>query len=80
MSRDKFELFLKFLHSSNNEERNASQDKMAKLNPLLIVLKARFKSIYTPDSVITVDETMVLWRGRLSFRQYVPGKAQQIWG
>ena len=77
MSRDKFELLLKFLHFSNNEERNASQDKLAKLNPLLILLKARFKSIYTPGSVITVDETMVPWRGRLSFRQYVPGKAHK---
>jgi hypothetical protein len=77
MSRDKFELLVKFLHFSNNEEQNASQDKLAKLNPLLILLKARFKSIYTSDSVITVDETMVPWRGRLCFRQYVPGKAHK---
>ena len=77
MSKDQFELLLKFLHFSNNEERNASQDKLAKLNPLLILLKVRFKSIYTPGFVITVDETMVPWRGRLSFRQYVPGKAHK---
>jgi hypothetical protein len=77
MSRDKFELLLKFLHFSNNEEQEMSQDKLAKLNPLLILLKARFKSVYTPSSVITIDETMVPWRGRLSFRQYVPGKAHK---
>ncbi len=28
-------------------------------------------------SVITIDETIVPWRGRLSFRQYVPGKSQK---
>jgi len=77
MSRDKFELLLKFLHFSNNEKQDASQDKLAKLNPLLILLKARFKSVYMPGSIITVDETMVPWRGRLSFRQYVPGKVHK---
>ena len=75
MSRAKFELLLQFLHFSNNDEQDAGQDRLAKLNPLLHLLKARFKSIYIPGSVVTVDETMVPWWGRLSFRQYVPGKA-----
>ena len=30
-----------------------------------------------PDSLITIDETMVPWRGRLLFRQYIPGKAHK---
>jgi hypothetical protein len=77
MSRDKFELLLKFLHFSNNAEQDASQDRLAKLNPLLYLLKARFMSIYIPGSVITIDETMVPWRGRLFFRQYIPGKAHK---
>ena len=71
------ELLLKFLHFSNNEEQNASQDRLAQLNPLLILLKAKFKSVHMPGSIITVDETMVPWRGRLSFRQYVPGKSHK---
>jgi len=77
MPRDKFELLVKFLHFSNNEEQNASQDRLAKLTPLWILLKARFNSVYMPGSVITIDETIVPWRGRLSFRQYVPGKSQK---
>ncbi len=77
ISRDKFELLLKFLHFSNNNEKDASEDRLVKLNPLLNLLKARFKSVYIPGSVVTIDETMVPWRGRLSFRQYVPGKAHK---
>ena len=43
----------------NNEEQNTSHDRLAKLNPFLILLKVRFKSVYMPGSVITIDETMV---------------------
>ena len=77
MSRDKFELFLKFLHFSNNDEQDASQDRLEKLNPVLHLLKARFKSIYIPAFVVTIDETMVLWRGRLLLKKYVPSKAHK---
>ena len=74
MSRDKFELLLKFLHFSSNEELYTNHDRLAKLNPLLDLLEARFESVYMPGSVVTIDETMVPWRGRLSFRQYIPVK------
>ena len=30
-----------------------------------------------PGSVISIDETMRPWRGRLVFRQYIPGKAHK---
>jgi len=77
MSRDKFELILKFFHFANNEQLDANQDRLAKLNPLLVLLKDRFMSVYMPGSVVTIDETMIPWRGRLSFRQYIPGKAHK---
>jgi hypothetical protein len=43
----------------------------------LDLLRARFSSVYTPGLVITIDETMVPWRGRLLFKQYIPGKAHK---
>ena len=55
MSRDKFELLLKFLHFSINEELYTNQGRLAKLNPLLVLLEARFKSVYMPASVVTID-------------------------
>ena len=77
MSRDRFELLLKFLHFSNNQEEHADQDRLFKLRPLLDFLRARFKSIDVPGSVISIDETMVPWKGRLLFKQYIPGKAHK---
>ena len=33
--------------------------------------------MYIPGSVVTIDETMVPWEGRFSFKQYIPGKAHK---
>jgi len=68
MSRDRFELLLKFYHFSNNQEELADQDRLFKLRPLLDLLEASFKSIYIPGSIISIDETMVSWKGRLLFK------------
>jgi hypothetical protein len=40
-------------------------------------MKARFSSVSIHGSVITIDETMVPWRGRLLFKQYITGKAHK---
>ena len=77
MPRERFELLLKFWHFANNDETHSSQDRFFKLRSLLHLLKARFSSVYTPGLVITIDETMVPWRGRLLFKQYIPGKAHK---
>ena len=69
MSRDKLESLLKFLHFSSNDELYTNQGRLAKLNPFLVLLKARFKSVYIPGSVVMIDKIMVSWRGPLFFRQ-----------
>jgi hypothetical protein len=77
MLRERFELLLKFWHFSNNDNKNSNQDRLFKLKPLLNLLRARFSSVYIPGSVVTIKETMVPWQGRLSFKQYIPGKAHK---
>ena len=34
----------------------------------------KFKSLYTLDKHIAVDEELLLWKGRLGFKQYIPNK------
>ena len=34
----------------------------------------RFKTSYLPAESISVDEELLLWKGRLSFKQYIPSK------
>lgn len=59
MPRERFELLLKFWHFSNNDDKDSSQDRLFKLQPILNLLRARFSSVYIPDSVVTIDETMI---------------------
>ena len=77
MSRERFELLLKFWHFTNNNNKNSGQDRLFKVRPLLDLLKERFTSVYMPGPVVSIDESMVPWRGRLSFKQYIPGKAHK---
>ena len=77
MSRERFESLLKFWHFSNNNDKNSNQDRLSKLKPLLDLLKERFSSVYMPGSIISIDESMIPWRGRLLFKQYIPGKAHK---
>lgn len=37
-----------------------------------------FKRFYTPESNITVDETLVATRGRTALLQYIPSKAAKF--
>nr|CAH7731359.1 unnamed protein product [Callosobruchus chinensis]CAH7769575.1 unnamed protein product [Callosobruchus chinensis] len=61
------------LHFSENNQADKN-DRQAKIRPLLFVLENNFQTIYTLGPNIVIDETMVPWRGRLLFKQYIPGK------
>lgn len=41
----------------------------------IIIIIINFNVYFLPGKCLSLDETMVLWRGRLSFRQYI---GQQI--
>ena len=34
----------------------------------------KFNSMYTLDKHIAIDEELLLWKGRLGFKQYIPNK------
>ncbi|XP_022907013.1 piggyBac transposable element-derived protein 4-like [Onthophagus taurus] len=73
MSRNRFEALLHFLHISDNENC-PSGDRLYKISPLVQMLNRKFQHLCNPKDKICIDETMVPFRGRLSFLQYIPGK------
>jgi hypothetical protein len=73
ISRNRFEALLKFFHISDNENCPIG-DRLYKISPLVQILNRKFQDICTPDKRLCIDETMVPFRGKLSFRQYIPGK------
>ena len=78
MSRNRFQLLLKFLHFNDNAEMpgadDPSPDKLFKVRPLVDHLCEKFGEVCTPSSNISIDESLLLWKGRLAFKQYIPLK------
>ncbi|XP_015185948.1 PREDICTED: piggyBac transposable element-derived protein 4-like [Polistes dominula] len=74
MSRKRFKLLLSNLHFSNNEAIQQN-NRLGKVLLLLQILTDNYQQIFLPGPEIVVDETIVPWRGRLLFRQYIPTKS-----
>ena len=76
MPRNRFQLILRFLHFNNNEARpSGNTDKLYKLRPLYNKISENWRSLYQLGEQISIDEEMLKWRGRLSFRVYQKDKS-----
>lgn len=73
MSRNRFEMLLRMFHFNDNLLADTS-DKLYKLKPLVNILTANFKSLYVPEEYVCIDETLLPFRGRLGFKQYIKSK------
>ena len=62
ISRDRLKLILKYLHFSSLERND---DPFYKIRTLLNLFAARFKSNCTPERNISIDESLMLLKGRL---------------
>ena len=75
MSRDRF--FQIRLHFS--DDRCVTTDKLhKKVRYLLDHLRHAFQSEYVPHKQVTVDESMVPLKGRLSLKQYMKDKPHKF--
>jgi len=80
ISREGFELIYKFLHFIDSESLPAYQGppRLFKIFPVICHLNIKFQTLYLPNQNITIDESLTLWKGRLSIRQYLPLKASKF--
>ena len=76
MSRDRFLLILRFIHFNDNESISTS-DRLHKIRPLITHCSQKFKSVYNPGEKFVIDESLMPFRGRLGFRQYIPNKTHK---
>ena len=71
MSRDRFQLLTTFLHFNDNEKMSSHcEDKIYKIRPILDYLVNKWRELCALGKHIAIDEGMLKWRGRLSFRVY----------
>ena len=78
MSRNRFFQILRYLHVSDDSAivpaGQPGYDKLHKIKPLLQLLFPNFERAYDLHKNISIDECMIPWRGRLSFRQFIASK------
>lgn len=77
MSRNRFEILLKMWHFSNNEDCPPG-DRLFKIQSLVDILNRNVKQCMIPSEMLCIDESMVPFRGRISFRQYIKGKRHKF--
>ena len=77
MTEYRFTLIMKFLHFTNNDEFDASTHPAPKLKKIWEVYQAllkNFQQVYTPKRDVSVDESLMAYKGRLSWIQYIASK------
>ena len=73
---------LSFLHVVDNVQMPVRGqdgfDPLYKIRPIYDVLSTRFRTVYIPSQHVCIDEAMVPWKGRLTFKQYIPSKPDRF--
>lgn len=80
MTAKRFKKILENVHLNDNESQvprsDPAHDKLFKLRPLIEMIQKNIanEEFYRPSSFLTVDESMVKFKGRSSLKQYQPLK------
>ena len=78
MSRTRYQEILRYLHFvDNNTLTPRDQDgynKLGKIQPLLNLILPKFQETYCPSRNLSVDETLVKFKGKLSWKQFIKDK------
>lgn len=78
MSFDRFLLIKKCLHFVDSSSAPQVPHKLTKILPIIQHLNKKFESLYVPEQNIALDESLLLWKGRLSFAQMIKNKKARV--
>ena len=77
MPRNRFQSILQFLHFADNSQfdpNDPDRDRLYKVRPVVEYLVNKFRTVYIPEDRISIDKELLLWKGNLAFKQYIPMK------
>ena len=78
MSRQRFEEILRYFHVVDNttepDSSTSGYDKLWKIRPLITLLSENCLKYYNTHLQVSIDESMIGTKCRLSFLQYMPKK------
>ena len=78
MPRTRYEKLSQYMHCSVAANEVAG-DKLAKVRPIITLCEQSFARCFNPSQNLSVDEAMIRFDGRLSWKQYMPKKPVK-WG
>ncbi|KAK1125280.1 hypothetical protein K0M31_020471 [Melipona bicolor] len=76
MSKDRYTLLLKILHFCDNNIEH--YDPIMKIRHILEKLKTCFKTAFYPYEKLCIDESLLLFKGRCYFKQYILSKKSRF--
>ena len=76
--RQRYLNILRFWHFNNNDhqpnQNDRNRDRMFKIRPIIDHLNRKFQAAIQPEQQIALDESLLLYKGRLAFKQFLPAK------
>nr|XP_033335544.1 piggyBac transposable element-derived protein 4-like [Megalopta genalis] len=70
----RFAQISRFLHFTDNEVVNDNDDRLCKVRSVIDYFNEKFQNICTPAEYISLDESLMKYTGRISYKQYNPSK------
>ena len=61
----------------SDPEKEVNADSLKKLRDLIDHLSNVYYENYTPEQSFSLDEYLLLWKGRLAFKIYIPSKRER---
>ena len=78
MRKNRFEVISHFLYFSDSthkpQQGDANYNRPLKVCAILSRVHKNIQAVYEPSKNMSIDEGMFAFKGRLSFRQYMPAK------
>ncbi|XP_065892156.1 piggyBac transposable element-derived protein 4-like [Dysidea avara] len=69
---------LHFSSDTGGASADRQTDRLRKIRPVVSFLTKRFSEVFMPLRNLCIDESLLLWKGRLLFKQYIPKKRNRF--
>lgn len=76
MCRDRYLFLLRMIHFTH--ELGRTDDCLGKIRDVVNMLRKSFSTTFHPYQELCIDENLMLYKGRLSFKQYIPSKRSRF--
>lgn len=82
MSRDRFTLIKRCLHFNDNEQapgpNDPNRDRLYKIRSIIDHINRVCNLVYVPPRELSVDKSLILFKGRLFFKQTIRTKRARV--